>query len=85
MLNLLASETSVVLNWFRKNEMKSNDDKYHLIVASKENLSLDLECDTIESSNTVKLLGVYILTSMSLNSDRNKIKNCIHLLEARDI
>ena len=40
--------------------MKSNDDKCHLIVANNENISLNLECDTIESSNTVKFLGVFI-------------------------
>ena len=38
--------------------MKSKDDKCHLIVANKENISLNLECDTIESSDTVKPLGV---------------------------
>ena len=60
LLNLITTETSVVLNWVRKNEMKSKDDKCHLIVANKENVSFDLECDTIESSNTVKLLGIYV-------------------------
>ena len=44
----------------RKNEMKSNDDKCHLIVANNENISLNLECDTIESSDTVKFLGFFI-------------------------
>ena len=29
LLKLLKTETTVVLNWFRKNEMKSNDDKCH--------------------------------------------------------
>ena len=43
LLKLLETETTVVLNWFRKNEMKSNDDKCHLIVANKESFSLNLE------------------------------------------
>ena len=41
LLCLLATETTVVLNWFRKNVMKSNDDKCHLIVVNKENISLN--------------------------------------------
>ena len=54
LLYLLATEPTVVLNWFRKNEMKSNNDKCYLIVGNKENISLHLECDTIESPNTVE-------------------------------
>ena len=40
LLKLLETETSVVLNWFRINEMKSNDDKCHLIVANKNDVSI---------------------------------------------
>ena len=35
-LHALKSETEVVLEWFRINEMKSNSDKCHLIVAENE-------------------------------------------------
>ena len=42
LLHLLEIETSVVLNWFRINKMKANDDKCHLIVANKEDISLHL-------------------------------------------
>ena len=73
LLYLLATETTVVLNWFRKNEMKSNDDKCHLIVVNKENISLNLECDTIESSNTVKLLGVYIDKQLNFKEHVSKL------------
>ena len=73
LLDLLATETTVVLNWFRKNEMKSNDDKCHLIVVNKENISLNLECDTIESSNTVKLLGVCIDKQLNFNEHISKL------------
>ena len=40
--------------------MKSNDDKCHSIVANNENISLNLEYDTIQSSYTAKLLGVFV-------------------------
>ena len=34
-LHALKSETEIVLNWFKINEMKSNSEKCHLIVAEK--------------------------------------------------
>ena len=37
LLKTLEQETTSVLNWFHINEMKSNDDKCHLIVANREN------------------------------------------------
>ena len=36
LLHALKSETEIVLNWFKINEMKSNSDKCHLIVAENE-------------------------------------------------
>ena len=33
MLKILETETTIVLNWFKLNEMKSIDDKCHLIVS----------------------------------------------------
>ena len=35
-LHALKSETEIVLNWFKMNEMKSNSEKCHLIVAENE-------------------------------------------------
>ena len=39
LLKTLEAETCVVLNWFKINEMKSNNDKCHLIVANTNNVS----------------------------------------------
>ena len=58
LLNKLENETTVVLNLFHINEMKSNDDKCHLIVANTDNVSVALGNDVIETSVTVELLGV---------------------------
>ena len=90
LLKLLETETSVVLNWFRINEMKSNDDKCHLIVANKNDVSINLEYDTIESSNSVKLLGIFVDKQLNfsehvLNSLKKEIKNDMPLLECRSI
>ena len=66
LLKTLEAETSTVLNWFKINEMKSNQDKCHLFVpdtnnkyySSKSFIYLDNEF--LESEDSVKLLGVDI-------------------------
>ena len=60
LLNKLKNETTVVLNWFCINEMKSNDDKCHLIVANTDNVSVALGNEVIETADTVGLLGLKI-------------------------
>ena len=60
LLRILETETAVVLNWFKTNEMKSNDDKCHLIIANQDNLTVNLGEETIESSKSVELLGLTI-------------------------
>jgi hypothetical protein len=69
LLHALKSETEVVLEWFRVNEMKSNSDKCHLIVAENEHrpsyisnscIYLDGERELLQSEKEVKLLGVWI-------------------------
>ena len=68
-LHALKSETEVVLEWFRINEMKSNSDKCHLIVAENEHrpsyisnscIYLDGEKELLQSEKLVKLLGLWI-------------------------
>ena len=67
-LHALKSETEIVLNWFKVNEMKSNSDKCHLIVAENEhrpayisNNCIYLEQDELlHSEEIVKLLGLWI-------------------------
>ena len=59
-LHALKAETEVVLDWFRINEMKSNSDKCHLIVAENEHrpsyisnscIYLDGERELLQSKN----------------------------------
>ena len=75
-LNLLKSletETSTVLNWFKINEMKSNSDKCHLIVAENDNRIYSstsfiyIENEFLECEDSVKLLGVKIDNDLTLN------------------
>ena len=66
MLKDLESDTFSVLNWFRFNEMKSNQEKCHLIVADVNHRHYDsksfiyLEDAFLESEDMVKLLGILI-------------------------
>ena len=66
MLKILETETCLVLNWFTSNEMKSNDDKCHLIVANHNNLSVNLGNEIIKGSSSVELLGVTIDSELKL-------------------
>ena len=67
LLKILQGETSLILYWFRINEMKSNDDKCHLIVCNHDNVSVTLGNETIEESNSVELLGIKIDTNLNFN------------------
>ena len=69
LLQTLGSETSIVLNWFKINEMKSNSDKCHLIVIENEHrpayvstsfIYLNDEKEFLQSENAVKPLGLQI-------------------------
>ena len=60
LLKTLESETTTILDWFRVNEMKPNDDKCHLMVCNHNNLSVKLGKETIKSIESVKLLGITI-------------------------
>ena len=73
-LHALKSETSIVLNWFKTNEMKSNSDKCHMIVAENEHrpaymsnacIYLDEEKELLQNEKKVKLLGVWIDDKMT--------------------
>ena len=73
LLKVLESETSVVLNWFKTNEMKSNPDKCHLIIVENlnrlySNISyIYLGNELLESENSVKLLGLQIDNKLKFN------------------
>ena len=71
-LELLKDESTVVLEWFKVNEMKSNNDKLHLIVNNtNKNYSstgcIYMQNQFIESEDTVKLLGITIDSKLNFN------------------
>ena len=64
----LEKESTTVLNWFKINEMKSNDDKCHSIVANADIIYIShLNDEFIESEDSVELLGVKIDNKLKFN------------------
>ena len=69
----LEKETNIVLKWFRDNEMKSNDDKCHLIVARLENEYINIGSEVIKSSESVELLGIKIDKSLNFTDHVSRL------------
>ena len=67
LLKTLEQETTLILNWFKVNEMKSNDDKCHLIVCNQKDASITHVSENIEERISVELLGVNIDTNLNFN------------------
>ena len=67
LLKTLENENTIILNWFRINEMKSNDDKFHLIIANTDKVSVTLGNEVIEASDTVELLGIELDQNLIFN------------------
>ena len=67
LLKTLELETNLLLDWFRINEMKPNEDKCHLLVISQENVSVTLGNENISCSATVELLGIKIDDKLNFN------------------
>ena len=67
LIQTLEYETTILLNWFHMNEMKSNNDKCKLIVLKNENNIIKLGDEEISGSNSVKLLGITIDNKLNFN------------------
>ena len=57
--------------WFKKNEMKANADKCHLLVNSKEKVCTEIGPYNIETSEQQKLLGVLIDNKLTFDKHIN--------------
>ena len=75
LLRILENETSIILGWFRINEMKSNDDKCHLIVSNKETLAITLGKEIIHSNDSVDLLGITIDKNLNFTDHISNLCN----------
>ena len=68
LVKLFENETNVVLNWFKINEMKSNDDKCHLIVPNETSVCVKVGQEIIKAEDSVTLLGVIIDDKLDFSS-----------------
>ena len=67
LMQTLENNTNKLLNWFKTNEMKSNNDKCHpLIVNSQDNI-ITVGNEKITGSSSVKLLGITIDNKLNFN------------------
>ena len=60
LLKTLEEETNEILKWFCFNEMKSNDDKCHLLIANNDKGYITLGGNKIKAEDSVDLLGLKI-------------------------
>jgi hypothetical protein len=66
LLKILETESEVAINWFKSNDMIVNPDKFQAIILNKhgkleQNIyELSFDNKVIESSNSVRLLGIDI-------------------------
>ena len=73
LLETLLNETSILLEWFRINEMKSNTDKCHLLVTCPAYTYVKLENDLILNEPSVNLLGITIEGDLKFNEHVKKL------------
>ena len=74
LLKILENETAVLLEWFKSNEMKSNEDKCHLMVVNhQEEVSVKLGDENIAGSTSVDVLGVKIENNLNFNEHVSKL------------
>ena len=69
----MEAETNLLIDWFRINEMKPNEDKCHLLVINYENVSVNLGNENIPCSSTVDLLGIKIDDKLNFNEHVSKL------------
>ena len=67
LLKTLELETNLLLDWFKINERKPNEDKCHLLVINQENVSVTLGNENISCSATAELLGIKIDDKLNFN------------------
>ena len=58
LITSLEQTSNGLFEWFKNNLLKSNADKYHLLVSADGRVSMNVDGFKIDKSDTEKLLGV---------------------------
>ena len=75
LIESLEHDTTLLLKWFQVNEIKSNNDKCHLIIINHENNVISIGDEEITGRKSVKLLGVTIDNKLNFTEHITKICN----------
>ena len=74
LLSILENETTALLEWFKPNEMKSNEDKCHLLIINHQDENcVQLGNENIVGSSSVDLLGIKIDKNLNFNEHVSKL------------
>ena len=79
LLDILENETTILLEWFKFNEMKSNEDKCHLLIINhQDEICVKFGNENIVGSSSVDLLGIKI------DNNLNFIEHVSKLIKKRE-
>ena len=74
MISKLENDSKILLNWIKKNGLKANPDKFHLLTNATENSqSIRVENYDISNSKSEKLMGVIIDNKLDFTEHVSKI------------
>ena len=75
LIKSLENDTSILIKWFSDNYFVMNANKSHLLVTKHNNVFLKVDNEIIESTETVKLLGVTIDNKLNFTEHISKMCN----------
>ena len=72
LIGTLESESEIAIDWFTKNEMIINPDKFQAVILDKEksnltNVPLTIDNQTIKRVPSVELLGIHLDDKLNFN------------------
>ena len=67
----LEISSSVLFTWFRKNYMKANTEKSHLLLSGSNRLTANIDGNVIESEDNQILFGITIDSNLFFNKHIN--------------
>ena len=78
LIDTLESESNVAIDWFTKNEIIINPDKFQAIILDKKksnltNIPLSIDNQTIESVSSVELQGIHLDDKLNFNLNISNI------------
>ena len=58
LINSLERSANLLFDWFKSNQMKGNEDKYHVLPSTDETVQANIGTTRINNSKYEKLLGI---------------------------